>query len=202
MTMKKLPATLLLLLLAGGASAEVWRCPTADGVKFSDKPCPAAGQPVEARRLQANVVDATRLPPASAPAATPPLPQNEANVCPDEAELRNWATRASSNSFAPAEKAFLADELRRARQCQKGQGRYTAEDWRLSREAQAAQGNLSGRADARGTAEAMHSAADPLEGDRIARRRVQEESDRRRQDSLRERRLAGCQPGTACPVSP
>ncbi|HEV6964862.1 hypothetical protein, partial [Roseateles sp.] len=54
-------------------------------------------------------------------------------------------------------------------------------DWAISRDAQAAQTQLSDRArrDARLRAEAMHSAADPLEGDRIARRQLAEERMRR-----------------------
>jgi len=193
------PALLLTLLLSVNASAEVWRCHTADGPKFSDKPCPTAGRPIEARRLQPNVVEAIRVPSAVSDPLSPPITGQAGNVCPGDAELRNWDTRASSSSLSAAEKAFFADELRRARQCRKGQGRYAEEDWRVSRDAQAAQANISGRADARRAAEGMHSAADPLEGERIARQRVQEESDRRL-EALRQRRAAGCMPGAPCPI--
>ena len=52
-------------------------------------------------------------------------------------------------------------------QCRAGQGRYREADWIISREAQAAQTQISDRAryDARLRAEAMHSAADPAEGE-------------------------------------
>ena len=91
-------------------------------------------------------------------------------------------TRANSTTLGDAERQFLQDEVRRVRQCRSGKGRYTEADWAISREAQAAQTQLSERAryDARQRAEAMHSAADPEEGDRIARRRIAEERAQRR----------------------
>jgi hypothetical protein len=79
----------------------------------------------------------------------------------------------------------MQEEVRRARQCRKGQGRYAAADWDISRQAQAAQSSQSGAQDARRRAEDMHSAADPVEGDRITSVREQERAQReaqRRQD--------------------
>lgn len=202
-----LSALLLLLLGLGatGAQAQVWKCKQADGgVAFSDKPCPGAGEPVEARQLQANVADAQRLPAAAAarPEDGAAATQPPGNDCPGDQELRDMETRANSRSLGDAEKAFMQDEIRRVRQCRKGQGRYTAEDWRISRDAQAAQSS-SNAADARRRAEGMHSAADPLEGERIAQQRAETE----RQERLaaqRRKRLAQppCPAGSASPGTP
>lgn len=177
-------AVLLLLSLPLAQAGEVWKCTTQEGqTLLSDKPCPEQGRKLEGRQLQPNVVAAVRLPepqPGEERPATAP-----ANVCPGDQELRNMETQANSRFMGPDEKTFLFDEIRRARQCSKGQGRYTAEDWRLSREAQQAQANMSGRAEARARAEGMHSAADPLEGERIAQQRLQRE-----QRELAEQRAA------------
>jgi hypothetical protein len=150
--------------------AEVWKCKQrGGGIAFSDVPCPGAGEPLEPRRLQSNVADAPRLPAADARtadnAAPPQPPSAPANDCPGDLELRNMETRANSTTLGDRERAFMQDEIRRVRQCRKGQGRYTAEDWALSREAQNAQSS-SNAEKARLRAEGMHSAADPLEGDR------------------------------------
>lgn len=179
----------LCLALPGAWAQQVWKCEVAGKVNFSDKPCPQAGQPVSQRNLQPNVVDAIkpevvqaamgRTPAASAP---PLLPVG--NVCPGDGELRGMETRANSTTLGDAERQFMQDEVRRARQCRSGQGTYTEADWDISREAQAVQSQLSDRArlDARQRAEAMHSAADPAEGDRIARRRIADERLRRSQE--------------------
>jgi hypothetical protein len=196
-------AALLLGLGAGGAQAQVWKCRDAGGsINFSDKPCPGQGEPVQARQLQANVADAPRPVPASAarPGEAAASPQPPGNDCPGDQELRDMETRANSRSLGEAEKAFMQDEIRRVRQCRKGQGRYTAEDWRISRDAQAAQSS-SNAADARRRAEGMHSAADPLEGERIAQQR-QEIERQERLGAQRRKRLAqppcpaGSLPGT------
>lgn len=171
----------LCLALSAAWAQQVWKCEVAGKVHFSDKPCPQAGQPMSDRSLQPNVVDAIkpevvnaalgRAPAASVPA----LPAG--NACPGDSEIRSMETRANSTSLGDAERQFLQDEVRRVRQCRAGQGRYREADWVISREAQAAQSQLSDRArnDARLRAEGMHSAADPDEGDRIARRRLAEE---------------------------
>jgi hypothetical protein len=115
-----------------------------------------------------------------------------ANVCPSAADLRDIETQASSRTLGEPELRFLQDELRRALQCRKGQGRYTSEDWRISREARDAQSRSDARdrAAARARAEAMHSAADPFEGDRIAARRLQEDAAREREQRRERRPLA------------
>ncbi|MCV2371170.1 hypothetical protein [Roseateles oligotrophus] len=186
-------ASLLLsaALIAGSASAgEVWKCQVGDQIKYSDRPCQAAGEALPSRSLQANVVDAAVKKPAAEAASGAMQNPNtghrpEANVCPGELEISAMETRASSISLSPEAKAFMQDEVRRARQCSKGQGRYAAADWDISRQAQAAQSSHSGAQDARRRAEDMHSAADASEGDRISSVREQERAQReaqRRQD--------------------
>lgn len=179
-------------LLCTGATlaAEVWKCQIGDQIKYSDRPCPAAGDTLPARALQPNVVDAVvKKPlPEVTGGGTPKQPAGdrfEANVCPAELEINAMETRASSITLSPEAKSFMQDEVRRARQCRKGQGRYAAADWDISRQAQAAQSSRSGEQDARRRAEDMHSAADPSEGDRISSMREQERAQReaqRRQD--------------------
>jgi hypothetical protein len=183
--MKRMALCLALGLATAGAAAQnVWRCEVGGQVRYSDKPCVDAGQPVPERALQPNVADgvrpqrsraapAVRAEPEPAPAAAAPA----GNVCPGDGELRGMRTRASSTTLGDAERRFLQDEVRRVQQCRAGQGRYTDGDWAVSREAQAAQTQISERVreQARERAEAMHAAADPLEGERIARRRLAEE---------------------------
>jgi len=195
--MKRTLVSLALCLAVSGAWAQqVWKCEVAGKVNFSDKPCPTAGQPVSQRSMQPNVVDAIkpevvheamgRTPAASAP--LPLLPVG--NICPGDGEIRGMETRANSTSLGDAERQFMQDEVRRARQCRSGQGRYTEVDWAISREAQAAQTQISDRArlDARVRAEGMHSAADSAEGDRIERRRLAEERLRQAQQLQARRR--------------
>lgn len=192
--MKRALWALALCVVAGGASAQqVWKCDVGGKVVFSDKPCPQAGQPVPERALQPNVVDSlkpetVRAALATAPASAPPVAAG--NVCPGDGELRGMETRANSTTLGDAERRFMQDEVRRVRQCRGGQGRYSDADWAISREAQAAQSQLSERVrrDARIRAEDMHAAADPDEGDRIARRRIAEERMHQRRAERREQR--------------
>ncbi len=182
---------------------QIWKCEVAGQVRFSDKPCPGSGQPVAERSLQPNVVESLKpevvraaLGAASAPLA-PAAPAG--NACPGDSEIRGMETRGSSTTLGDAERQFMQDEVRRALQCRAGRGRYTEADWVVSRTAQAAQTQLGDRArhDARLRAEAMHSAADPEEGDRIARRRIAEERMQRRSQQQLQRN-----PGSASMPSP
>lgn len=190
----------LAMALPWPALAEVWQCRDAQGqISFSDRPCPSQGRALDARRLQGNVVDAPRRAADSQPASAAMESQARSepiNDCPGDQELRDMEVRANSRSLGDAEREFMQDEIRRVRQCRKGQGRYSAEDWRISREARAAQSS-SNAADARRRAEDMHSAADPAEGERIAKQR------RAQQELARPRRPAPClngwEPGCARP---
>jgi hypothetical protein len=193
--------TLAAALGSGAAQAqqpgEVWKCKQRDGgIAFSDVPCPGAGEALEPRRLQSNVADAPRLPAAASKPLDAGLPQPPVNDCPGDLELRNMETRANSTTLGDRERAFMQDEIRRVRQCRKGQGRYTAEDWALSREAQNAQSS-SNAEKARLRAEGMHSAADPLEGDRIARQRENEAIAERNLARMQKRQRAA--PPSPCP---
>lgn len=182
------------LAATGAAAQQVWKCEVGGKPVFSDKPCPQSGQPVPERALQPNVVDSlkpevVRAALGAAPASAAPAPAG--NACPGDSELRSMETRASSTTLGDAERRFLQDEVRRVRQCRAGQGRYREADWAISREAQAAQSQLSDRVrrDARIRAEDMHAAADPDEGDRIARQRIAEERLQQRRAEQREQRL-------------
>jgi hypothetical protein len=198
--MPKIHRTAFACLLAAGsiaaptAQAQVWKC-TIDGkVQYSDQPCPAKGEAMKSRSLQSNVIDTSadraaieRAKAAAAeqqaatatPSAAPVAP---ANVCPSDRDIAGMETKASSISLSPEAKRFVQDEIRRARQCQKGQGKYSAADWTVSKQAVDAQSSLTGGPDARRRAEAVHSAADPAEGDRIARQREAEEREAARRE--------------------
>lgn len=171
--------------------ADVWKCSRDGRTQYADQPCQegAKGSQLPQRSLQGNVIDVGR-PAASLHAsvlqssplvraefgAAPVLP---ANVCPSDRDIASMETTANSTTLPADAKRFVQDEIRRARQCQKGQGRYSAADWAISREAVAAQSSLSGAADARVRSESMHSAANPAEGELIARRRDAEARGRR-----------------------
>lgn len=184
-----------LALIAGHAMAgEVWKCQVGEQIKYSDRPCQTTGEALAPRSLQGNVVDAAvKRPAAEAVGGTVSGPlaggRPDSNVCPADAEIVAMETRAGSISLGTEAKAFMQDEVRRARQCRKGQGRYAAADWDISRQAQAAQSSLSGAPDARRRAEDMHSAADTSEGDRIASVREQERAQREAQRRLDQRFL-------------
>ena len=157
------------------ASAQVWRCEVDGRVLFSDRACAAGGHVLDGRRLHANTLQPGAV--AAAPQAVPVAAAQASSLavggaCPGEQEIRNIESKARSITLSAQERRFLHDEVRRARQCRKGQGDYTEADWQISREAQDDQGSLDQGRSARERAEGMHSAADPLEGDRIALRRV------------------------------
>lgn len=179
---------LALASAALAAQAEVWKCKSAGGgVVYSEQPCPGAGEALDRAVLQPNTLEtvpparpAAAPPAAQAVAAQPAAPAPAANVCPGDRELRDMETQATSIALGPEERRFIEDEIRRARQCRKGQGHYTGEDWRILREAREAQSSPSQREAARQRAEGVHSAADPLEGQRIAERRMRERQARER----------------------
>lgn len=220
--MRRLKFVLLALvsLTMTYAHAEVWRCKEGERVVFSDTPCPKTGRQLDDRVLNANVLPTERPMPSRprapddttaygtggqqvfGPRAGPAAPTPRQNTCPDDLEIRNMQVKSSSITLGRREKDFLEDEIRRARQCRKGQGNYSAEDWQASREAQNAQSDNTNRETARRRAEGVHSAADPIEGDRIAATRTQEAAaqafavdERRRQDAARAKLLVDSQIG-------
>lgn len=200
-----LPAAAILAWGGSALAGEVWKCQVGQQIIYSDQPCKTQGDTLNPRALQGNVVDAAVKKPvddgAGAPAAGFRADNRPAdNVCPGDSEITAMETRASSISLNPEAKAFMQDEVRRARQCRKGQGRYAAADWEISRQAQAAQSSISGGPDGRRRAEDMHSAADPSEGDRIASMREQERAQREAQ--RRQLQRLQNQPRPAFPAFP
>ncbi|MGM9516754.1 hypothetical protein ACS5PK_21075 [Roseateles sp. DB2] len=184
--------TLALCMTAlGGVSvqAEVWKCKVEGRLHYSDQPCQslAKGGLMPSRALEPNIVGP--IPPARTASAPGNLPQAGAfwtageaaapsaplaSVCPSDRDIASMETTASSTTLPAGAKRFVQDEIRRAWQCRKGQGRYSAADWRISREAVEAQSSLSGAESARIRSESMHSAANPNEGELIARQRAAE----------------------------
>lgn len=156
-----------LLFAAGVAHAQVFKCVGADGrTVYSDAPCGSGARELSRDQLEANTMDASGLrerarvereaPPAAAAGATA-----AGSVCPSALEIRNLETSASSSRLQDKERDFLWAEIRRARACSRENSRYTAEDWRALREAQAAQTSDDpvAREAARRRAEAVHASA-------------------------------------------
>lgn len=187
--MNRVLITLSFALLLPGASLaqNVWKCQIDGKTTFSDAPCPSAGQMLDQRQLKSNTIGAVRR-------QWPDEEQEQAQVrssngyrsssrssCPSEQEIKNMETSAGSITLGPKEKRFVQDEVRRARQCARGQGNYNQDDWKQIQQAQREQSSINGGAAARAHAEGIHSAANPYEGDRIA-------ADRRNEDRMREQR--------------
>ena len=173
------------------ADAQVWKCVENGRTVFSDQPCPATGRQMDPRKLNGNSVQAERVPmdqgddaPLEFSTQAGVARQSPQNSCPSDQDIRNMETKASSMTLGKKEKAFMDDEIRRARQCRKGQGNYAAEDWQVSREAQDDQNSLTNKQRGRSRAEGMHSAADPIEGDRIEQRRLADEARRREEQAI------------------
>lgn len=170
-----------------GMTQTVWKCQVNGKTTFSDAPCPSSGTMLDQRKLNTNTVGAVRQQ-WSDESEEPQdgghphyRSSGQASSCPSEREIKNMETSASSMTIGKKEKAFLYDEVRRARQCAKGQGNYSQDDWKQLKETRDAQSSIRDGASARRKAEGIHSAADPIEGDRIA-------AQRRHEDRLREER--------------
>ena len=184
--------------------AQVWKCNDNGRTVFSDQPCPASGRQLDPRKLNGNSVQAERVvtdenmdAPRGNPAQARVVRQSQQNSCPSDQDIRNTETKLSSITLGKKEREFLDDEIRRARQCRKGQGNYAAEDWQVSRDAQDDQNSLTSKQRGRSRAEGMHSAADPIEGDRIERRKLVEEAEKRaRQNETFACNANGCSSST------
>lgn len=176
---------MLTIAIAVPVQAEVWKCSLDGKLQYSDQPCQSQGAPMAPRSLQSNVIETAADGPAAMPTATErqtaAMPgrggqlATSVNVCPTDSDIASMETKASSITLSPESKRFVQDEIRRARQCQKGRGNYSAADWAISKEAIEAQSSTTGAADARRRSETMHSAADPSEGELIARQRAIED---------------------------
>ena len=103
-------------------------------------------------------------------------PNGRASECPSSREIRNMEVSVSSPSLKKKERDFFEAEIRRARQCKAGEGNYSAEAWKASKEAFDDQRSVDPevRRQARARAEGIHSAANPREGDRIAQEKLAE----------------------------
>ena len=171
------------------AHAQVNRCVDKDGnVQFSNLGCPSTttGRTVDVRP---NAIDTSGMRQQSQVELaaqqrrrqheqTVPVQQSGvgANECPSAREIRNMEVSVSSPSLKKKERDFYEAEIRRARQCQAGEGRYSADAWRASKEALDDQRSVDAevRRRARARAEGLHSAANPREADRIADERIAE----------------------------
>ncbi len=163
-----------------GMAQTVWKCQVNGKTTFSDAPCPSSGTMLDQRNLNSNTVGAVRRQWSEESDQQEGgrqhyRPSGQASSCPSEREIKNMETSASSITIGKKEKAFLQDEVRRARQCAKGQGNYSSDDWKQLKETRDAQSSIRDGADARRKAEGVHSAADPIEGDRITAQRRHEE---------------------------
>lgn len=170
-----------------GMAQTVWKCQVNGKTTFSDAPCPSSGTMLDQRNLNANTVGAVRgrwsddSEQAQEGGRQHYRSSGQASSCPSQREIKNMETSAGSVTIGRKEKAFLEDEVRRARQCAKGQGNYSQDDWKQLKETSAAQSSIKDGAAARRKAESIHSAADPLEGNRI-------DAQRRHEERMREER--------------
>lgn len=203
--MQKWLITLCLALAlpqVAGAQA-VWKCKTNGKTSFSHEPCPKNGTTLADEQLNANTIGAVRRTRSDDDYARRQTVETHMSQqamqqggprssCPSNLDIRNMETQASSNSLTREKKAFMQGEIRRARQCQSGQGHYTDRDWQDLKQARDDQSSLTGARAARARAEAIHSGADPIEADRIASERAEEE--RQRQLRARQVRTIGAGP--------
>lgn len=188
------------LALAGLVQAQVWKCEKDGQITYTNTGC-GGGKLVEDRKLQGNVLDAYRAPatfdrPSQGQAAQDEPQDSE---CMSDQQIRNMETSGSSIGLGKKERQFIAAEVQRARNCQRGEGRYTARDQKVSRDAVAAQTEIraKSRQQARDAAEAMHSTANPAEAQRIQATRAAEEARRAARQAAAAMQIASCD-GTGC----
>lgn len=179
-----LAAFIALIWPQAGMTQNVWKCQVNGKTTFSDVPCPLSGQMLEQRQLNSNTIGAVRRQwpedEQGSRRRSDGYGSSSRSSCPSEQEIKNMETSAGSITLGPKERRFLQDEVRRARQCARGQGNYNQDDWKQIQQAQREQNSINGGAAARARAESIHSAADPYEGDRIAAQRRREQLQRER----------------------
>lgn len=201
-------AVALFCFLSPVAHAQVLKCVDRDGnIQFSNIGCPA-GTSQRSVEVRPNAVDMSGLRDQAAILAAEKArsradtmqsysalqgPQGTGSACPSELDIRNMGVSVSSPSLNKKEREFHQDEIRRARQCRRGQGNYAAGDWKASKEALDDQRSVREdvRSRARARVEGIHSAADPLEGERIARKREAEVARRHAANRI----IASCDAG-------
>lgn len=186
-------ALALCSLLSAMSHAQITRCvDKAGNVQFSNLGCPpaASGRVVDVRpnaldtsgmrqQNQVELAAQQRRRQDEQPILMQQSgvsPSGGASNCPSALEIRNMEASVSSPSLNKKERAFHEAEIRRARQCQAGEGNYSADAWKASKEALGDQRSVDAevRRQARARAEGIHSAANPREGDRIAQERLAE----------------------------
>ena len=184
-------AVALSCLLTAPSHAQVTKCVDKDGnVRFSNLGCPSAtsGRVVDVRpnaidtsgMRQQNRVELAAQQRSRQEQKSMLMQQSGGSVgvseCPSALEIRNMEVSVSSPSLKKKERDFYEAEIRRARQCQAGEGNYSADAWKASKEARDDQRSIDAevRRRARARAEGFHSAANPREADRIADERIAE----------------------------
>ncbi|MCX9156293.1 DUF4124 domain-containing protein [Niveibacterium sp. 24ML] len=122
------------LLLGAPASAAVYKCADAQGkLTYSGTPCSGPEQREQALKLAPPTRGASLAKQDAGTAGdeggrAAAGPQAE-KYCPSERDIANLETQASSNGLDDKARAFMLDEVRRARSCPREDTRYTREDW-------------------------------------------------------------------------
>ncbi|WP_374600557.1 DUF4124 domain-containing protein [Niveibacterium sp.] len=198
------------LVISMPAAAEVYKCADAQGkVSYSGTPCAAGSvrqQAVNAAPAAAGIDGVTRgaasapSNTASASAATPE------KFCPSERDIANLENRSTSITLDDKARAFIREEVRRARACSREDTRYTREDWaRVERGIDAQNRSLErDREEGRAAALDTHSvSASAQERERIENEKNREalrEAERQRDAAIQDaawRPVARCD-ATAC----
>lgn len=199
------------LLCATPAFAEVYKCADAQGkVSYSGTPCAASSvrqQAVNASPASAGIggvsSDASSTPRANSAPATAPAPEK---FCPSERDISNLENRATSITLDDKARAFIRDEVRRARACSREDTHYTREDWaRVERGIDAQNRSLErDREEGRAAAIDTHSvSASAQERERIENEKNREalrEAERQREAAIQDaawRPVARCD-NSAC----
>lgn len=170
-----------LLFLAGPVSAAVYKCADAQGkLTYSGTPCASAELREQTVKLAPPTSGASLRVRSEAPgdeATQTAAAARAEKICPSERDIANLETQASSNGLDEKARAFVLDEVRRARSCAREDSRYTREDWaRIQNSIRDQNRSLArDRQAARDDALSIHAvAASPEERERIAAERNRE----------------------------
>ena len=121
-------ALLLVLVLAGTAHAQVYKCKGANGqLVYSQAPCPGDGTLLDSRKppaetrgplTQRREVERAMRSPEAAPQPAPAVIPGRKH-CLDQQEVKNLETSASSIHHDRFDKQVWAEQLRRAHACER-----------------------------------------------------------------------------------
>jgi len=205
-----LAASLVGLVAAMPVAAEVYKCADAQGkVSYSGTPCAAGSvrqQSVNATPAAAGIGGVTSDAGAARSTATAASAAAPEKFCPSERDISNLENRATSITLDDKARAFIRDEVRRARACSREDTHYTREDWaRVERGIDAQNRTLErDREEGRAAAIDTHSlSASAQERERIENEKNREalrEAERQREAAIQEaawRPVARCD-GAAC----